>query len=95
MYTPGASAYIEDLYQLNGDAADISPQTKVQEKFDAITTHLNNANGISNTTQVFITFASGFGNGVDDILSPRVNYFQMFGYGLNIDDFILPGPCGR
>jgi len=72
VYTPGASAYIEDLYQLNGDAVDISPQTKVQEKFDAITTHLTNANGISNITQVFITFASGFGSGVGDILSPRV-----------------------
>jgi len=61
---------------MNGDAVDVSPQTKVQTKFNAITTHIENSGGITNLTQVFITFASGFGDGVGDVLSPRVSVFD-------------------
>ncbi|KAF8527333.1 PLC-like phosphodiesterase [Gautieria morchelliformis] len=70
-YNPGDLAYIEDLYQLNGDAIDVPPATKVQQKFSALTAHINNSRGSSNVSQVFISFASGFGAGVGDILTPR------------------------
>jgi 1-phosphatidylinositol phosphodiesterase len=72
-YIQGKIAYIEDLYQLNGDLVDISPATKVQEKFDALTTHITNSRGTGNVSQVFISFASGFGSGVGDVLTPRVS----------------------
>lgn len=68
----GEVAYIEDLYQLNGGVVDLSPATKVQQKFDALTSHITNSRGSANLSQVFISFASGFGGAVDDILIPRV-----------------------
>ncbi|KAF8510514.1 PLC-like phosphodiesterase [Hysterangium stoloniferum] len=71
-YAPGAVAYIEDLYQLNGDAVDISPEMKVQEKFEAITSHITNSQASANTTQVFISFASGFGFGIGDVITPKI-----------------------
>ncbi|KIJ54995.1 hypothetical protein M422DRAFT_775161 [Sphaerobolus stellatus SS14] len=70
-YNGNQTAYIEDLYQLNGDAPEVSPFTKVETKFTAITTHIENSRAASNTTQVFISFASGYGDGVGDVLSPR------------------------
>lgn len=73
VYNLGQVAYIEDLYQLNGDVIDISPATKVQEKFNALTTHITNSRGSGNVSQVFISFASGYGSGVGDILTPRVS----------------------
>lgn len=73
-YTPGSLAYIEDLYQLNGDVNQFPPAAKVQEKFYALTSHIANSRGSSNISQVFISFASGFGAGVGDILTPRVSH---------------------
>jgi len=70
-YSPGELAYIEDLYQLNGDADQISTTTKVEEKFDALTTHIINGQTAANVSQVFISFASGFGFGVGDVLTPK------------------------
>jgi len=70
-YTPGHISYIEDLYQLNGDPSQVPPATKVEEKFNALTSHITTSRGSSNLSQVFISFASGFGAGVGDILSPR------------------------
>jgi 1-phosphatidylinositol phosphodiesterase len=70
-YNSGDLAYIEDLYQLNGDAIDVPPATKVQRKFSALTSHINNSRSSSNVSQIFISFASGFGAGVGDILTPR------------------------
>lgn len=67
------SAYIEDLYQLNGDIANISPTQKVEEKFNAITTHIINSRMSGNESQVFISFGSGYGNGTGDILTPQVS----------------------
>lgn len=66
------SAYIEDLYQLNGNAVDISPTMKVEEKFNAITEHITNSRTAGNNSHIFISFASGYGNGTGDILTPRV-----------------------
>jgi len=63
-------AYIEDLYQINGD--NETPATKIPIKFDAVTSHLDNANAGANLTQLFITFVSGYGAGVGDTMTPRV-----------------------
>lgn len=72
LYDPAhsLSAYVEDLYQLNGD--NILPSLKVEEKFNAITTHIMNSRVSGNDSQVFISFASGYGNGTGDILTPQI-----------------------
>lgn len=74
-YSSGELAYIEDIYQLNGDSDQVSPATKVQEKFDALTSHIVNSQSAANVSQVFISFASGFGAGVGDILTPKVGLY--------------------
>jgi hypothetical protein len=69
------TAFIEDLYQINGD--NQPPVTKIPVKFDAITTHLENANAPANETlinrKLFISFASGFGAGAGDTLTQKVS----------------------
>ena len=72
-YSPSAqkSAFVEDLYQINGD--NQPPATKIPVKFDAVTTHIENANAGANQTQLFISFASGFGAGMGDTLTPKVS----------------------
>jgi 1-phosphatidylinositol phosphodiesterase len=72
-YAPTAqkSAFIEDLYQINGD--NQLPSAKIPVKFDAVTTHIENANGSSNKTQLFVSFASGFGAGTGDTMTPKVS----------------------
>jgi 1-phosphatidylinositol phosphodiesterase len=70
-YDSQQSAYIEDLYQINGD--NQPPATKIPIKFDAVTRHLDNANGGANLTQLFITFVSGYGAGVGDTMTPKVS----------------------
>jgi 1-phosphatidylinositol phosphodiesterase len=72
-YSPGEIAYIEDLYQLNGYPAQVPPNTKVQEKFDALTSHIISGQSTTNVSQVFISFASGYGNGTGDVLTPEVS----------------------
>ncbi|KAF8581565.1 PLC-like phosphodiesterase [Ramaria rubella] len=68
-YNTGELAYIEDLYQLNGD--NVPAANKVETKFDAVTSHIINAQGSGNVTQVFISFVSGYGAGIGDTLTPR------------------------
>lgn len=72
-YAPAApkSAFIEDLYQINGD--NQPPSAKIPIKFDAVTNHIENANGSSNATHLFVSFASGFGAGIGDTLTPKVS----------------------
>jgi len=71
-YEPAAqqSAFIEDLYQINGD--NQSPATKIPVKFNALTTHIENAGADINKTQLFVSFASGYGSGTGDTLTPKV-----------------------
>jgi len=69
------SAFIEDLYQINGD--NEPPATKIPVKFDAVTTHIENANAGANTTQLFVSFASGYGAGVGDTLTPKVSHIAI------------------
>ena len=63
--------WIEDLYEIGGDS--VPPSTKISTKFDAITRHIENANASPNKTQPFVSFASGFGSGVGDNLTPKVS----------------------
>jgi 1-phosphatidylinositol phosphodiesterase len=72
-YAPAAqkAAFIEDLYQLNGDNVPLA--TKVQAKFDAFTSHVKNANSSTNATQLFVSFASGFGAGINALMTPKVS----------------------
>jgi len=71
-YAPAAqkSAFIEDLYQINGD--NESPATKIPVKFDAVTSHIDSASADANKTQLFVSFASGYGSGVGDTMTPKV-----------------------
>ncbi|GJJ15833.1 hypothetical protein Clacol_010111 [Clathrus columnatus] len=103
LYDPSQSltSYIEDLYQLNGDAVDISPSEKVEEKFNAITTHISHSRGVGNTSQIFISFASGYGNGTGDVLTPRIlaegvynSSYQIEGINAKINQW-LSGQKGK
>jgi hypothetical protein len=69
--SPSTQLWIEDFYEITGDG--VPPSTKVSIKFDAITRHLENANTGANKTLSFVTFASGYGSGVGDNLTPRVS----------------------
>jgi len=63
------SVFVEDLYQIDSGSQPISAD--VQIKFDAFTTHVDNANASSNKTQLFVSFASGSGTGGGSILYPQ------------------------
>ena len=69
--SPSTRVWIEDLYEISGDS--VPPSTKISTKFDAITRHMENANASANKTQPFVSFASGFGSGVGDNLTPKVS----------------------
>jgi 1-phosphatidylinositol phosphodiesterase len=75
-YDPSAqqSAYIEDLYQINGD--NVPPAAKIPVKFDALTSHITSATAGANSSQLFVSFASGFGAGVNDTLTPKVRHLS-------------------
>jgi 1-phosphatidylinositol phosphodiesterase len=75
-YSPAEqkSAFIEDLYQINGD--NQPPATKILIKFYAVTTHIENANDGTNKTQLFVSFASGYGAGIGDTLTPKVSLIE-------------------
>ena len=70
-YAEQKSAFVEDLYQINGD--NQPPATKISVKFAAVTNHIENANASANKTQLFVSFASGFGAGAGDTLTPKVS----------------------
>lgn len=82
-YAPTAqkSAFVEDLYLINGD--NQPPSAKIPVKFDAVTNHIENANGNSNKTQLFVSFASGSGTGTGDTLTPRVS-LTLYQYTVSI-----------
>jgi len=63
-YSSAASAWIEDFYSVTGNA---TADAKIGQKYDATVAHLVNAEASGNSTQFFVTFASGSGAGAEGL----------------------------
>ncbi|KAG9011745.1 hypothetical protein FRB94_007735 [Tulasnella sp. JGI-2019a] len=63
------SVFVEDLYEIDNSTQPMS--TIIKTKFDAFTTHLDDANLSANKTQLFVSFASGSGMGGGTEVFPK------------------------